>query len=917
MRLRSRRGVTLSELMVAMVILTVGVLAGMSSFRYISTAISQSRLKTIATNLAQEKMEVLKNKSYFLVLVTTQTASSSGFTPDFVYDVGNYAPDIITLWGLPPLTRVVNVDYAAVSGTTVSTVTFTSNDTGMKKISVIVYWTERSIPKQVRVDSYYENPSVATLSTGFTGTVGIVGGGALGRALVQVVGAPKWRAYTDAAGAYSFQVAPGSYTLTASSSGFASVGSGNISVTEGVYQPWSPSLIRIASGTVGADSVYAVDPSLVISQVAVSSVMVNADNMDIEYVELFNPTTHQIDIANVASPPGTAPAASRYITLGIASTDNPHPRECDNIELMYVSTYVAAGWYYLIANTYTFVNHGTVFRADAYYTDNAGDAGTCSPTPPPSPNDWQTGHLPQPYKRIMQYFANGAVWINDASGNVLDAVGWRGASSPPQCETSCIPTPTNNGILQGDQIVRFYRPGVVGDDTYGRAYDSNQNLNDFYYNNTGSSVGQPYHLFNSTTTAPAAGSGRPATIISGRPSTGTFIFADDGNSAGVLSTDIAVAGAQGQSCHDSSFTLVGVATGTWTVAAIWSGSSGTVTNVQVATAPVTKITNGSTVPTWPAANLNYVSLPYPYTGGVAAGLVFGAGPEFSLRLGPSQGGIKVGSSYGNYTWTDNQGWYALSVPTGTATITANLGSTNANYISSDYDVTVTAGGMTDVPDFHLAKGATLKGYVTAGSGGLPNIPIDASNGPVYEDTSDSTGYFYIFVATSPVAYSVAPLLDASQSYSAAAVAPATATGTGPLSVTAATAGSTVFIGTFTIIGGMGTIKGHVTYNSKPITTGVLILASVAAPADPPARVVASSAPAQTPVYSVTSQADGTYTLEVRQSTTTGYSMRAFYPAVDIKTGAVSYPGGGSKTIAPFAVWAGTEYPNKDFVWPYP
>ncbi len=115
---------------------------------------------------------------------------------------------------------------------------------------------------------------------------------------------------------------------------------------------------------------------------------------------------------------------------------------------------------------------------------------------------------------------------------------------------------------------------------------------------------------------------------------------------------------------------------------------------------------------------------------------------------------------------------------------------------------------------------------------------------------------------------------------------------------------------------MSTIKGSVKHNGSPITTGVLVTARAgSAVSDPPAAVVASSAPAQTAIYSVTSQADGTYTLEVRQSTTTGYSLRAFFPVVDLQNGTVSFPSPGSKTLPAFTVWAGTEYTNKDFTWP--
>jgi hypothetical protein len=129
---RLRAGVTLMELMISVSVLTIGVIGSMGAFKYINKAMTQSRLKTIATNLAQEKMEVLRNKSYFQLLVTTAPATSTGYDPNFIYDTGTYPPQVITLWGLPALTRVVNVDYASLSGSVATPLSYNSNDPGMK-----------------------------------------------------------------------------------------------------------------------------------------------------------------------------------------------------------------------------------------------------------------------------------------------------------------------------------------------------------------------------------------------------------------------------------------------------------------------------------------------------------------------------------------------------------------------------------------------------------------------------------------------------------------------------------------------------------------------------------------------------------------------------------------------------------------
>ena len=64
MHSRDCRGVTLVELMIATAILSSVVLGSLGAFSYITKSIRYSRQKTIAVNIAQERMEVLKNYSY-------------------------------------------------------------------------------------------------------------------------------------------------------------------------------------------------------------------------------------------------------------------------------------------------------------------------------------------------------------------------------------------------------------------------------------------------------------------------------------------------------------------------------------------------------------------------------------------------------------------------------------------------------------------------------------------------------------------------------------------------------------------------------------------------------------------------------------------------------------------------------------
>lgn len=814
-----RAGVTLTELMVALAVLTIGVIGAMGAFQYINKAITQSRLKTIASNLAQEEMEVLKNKSYFQLLVTTATAVSDGYSPNFVYDTLNYPPQTITLWGMPALTRRVNVDYITVSGSNATILPYTSSDPGMKKISVYVTWNSDGIPRKVQLDSYYENPSAAVLSAGFTGRVTNAAGTVnLGNVLVQVQGSSKWQAYSDpVTGIYSFQVAPGTYTLVCSTPAYFSTVSPTLSVADGAYTTQDFALTRIATATISG-MVYTRN-HLVISQVVTSTVMVTG--VDVEYVELYNPTTWTIQIQNNVN--------IRY--LAEASGHNVDP-----FNLSFINSSVGPGRYYFIANTFPLTiasASGGALVTDALFN---------SPAPP------CISHFVPTYKKCIRAGESGAIQIYDANGPI-DTVGWShgaaGQGAPDHEGTELTRWDGFPGNLQLRRTSE-YQHTTIG---YGRAYDSNDNSADFEF----------IDMNNAWLSTPSwTGSGvKPP--LTGTPAAGAIVTAGDGLSS---SAQVSATGY---------FLLTNVAT------SVVQGASNSWT-ITISSYNIMSSSAGVRLTAAQNKDLGTIILATACTSGIATGYVFGAGPDYYRRLGTPS--IRVGSG-GITANTDSQGLYMLFLPTGTVTITANYGSYSGSYQPVDIDVTLALGTVTQVPDFHLAQGGFITGYVTSGTGALPNIVVQAaSNGTVYSDTSDSTGHFYIYATTSSAAYDITPELDTLQSYTSL---PAT-----PLTVNLTMPGSTVFSGTITVVGAVGTIAGTVTLSSASITTGVLVVASTAAVTDPLTAVTASVSPSQAIFYSVSSQADGTYSLDVRSSSTTTYNMRAFYTVVDPVSGAVSY-----------------------------
>jgi prepilin-type N-terminal cleavage/methylation domain-containing protein len=59
-----KRGMTLIELMIAVALIGIGIIAAAASFKGIHHAIQASKGRMLASNIAQEKIQVLMQKSY-------------------------------------------------------------------------------------------------------------------------------------------------------------------------------------------------------------------------------------------------------------------------------------------------------------------------------------------------------------------------------------------------------------------------------------------------------------------------------------------------------------------------------------------------------------------------------------------------------------------------------------------------------------------------------------------------------------------------------------------------------------------------------------------------------------------------------------------------------------------------------------
>lgn len=850
----SRRGGTLTELMVATVILSIGVLGMFGAFKFIARTTLISRGTSLATNLGQERIESLKNLSYYALQITTASQTLTVGATNYLYDTANYPPETIQIGGVT-FQRYTYVGMAEMTGSNISDVAFTYPDTGLKQITVHTVWTESGNTKIWSLRNLLENPNVSPLDATITGTVSNAAGGVVASAIVVTEQNENWGATANSLGVYTFSVYHGTYTIRASSAGFSDAISGSISASKGGTVTRNLTLTPVATGYISGTAW--INTGLVVSQVVAATNTQNCDGTthDIEYVELFNPTTYPINIGTTdnAFP---KPISLMYNDYTGLSTYDYGPTSWVGWGMVNVSTYVPPGYYYLIANASYFYIAGGWVRANAYYTDPATVINSASTPPPTFPDNIRNDRAAM----IGLYSWAHGVW--------QDYVGWKdnnASNSPWWYEGTIIPDAGggNNGLGTplGKQIVRVSSPGINASmlPNYGRAYDSGSNARDFLYEGS---------YFNSFTEfiAPKSTASGVFMTISGKVPTvmgTTYVSSSDPNSGSTTAwTTFITSGAL--SLPYSRFQLGGVSTGTWTVTASYSGYTGIYENVAVTQGGYTGIPNATTTPPWSAVGASAVQLTSTTSLGFVKGTI--TNPNNIAITGITvEGG-------GNSKVTGSNGVYFMSVTTGNVTIIANPNNLSPSYVQGIDAVAVTEGAVT-TKNFTLASGGKITGYITTGTTPLAFqavTAVSAAGLQVGAGVTDTDGYFTIrnvstTTAVSP--YTVSPVLESGQDANP---------NTLPAALTS-TSGD-IFVGTFTVNGAFGNIAGTITDASGLVTSGALILASTNSIAASPAAIVASSAPAQVPMYMVSSKADGTYLLPVRGGAAT-YNLSAYVPVI--------------------------------------
>ena len=808
------RGLTLVETMIAITVIAVAFLGIIGSFQYVTTAIQFSRARTLANTLAQEKMQILRQISYPRLMITPAPSYYYVEGGYVPYDAIYYTPETILEGGIT-FKRFTFIQMVSESAGNLLYLGATP-DTGMKAITVTVVWTQGTTEKKLQITSIYTNPNTIMSNATFSGTVyNAANSLPIGGAEVTVAEYLNWQAITSSSGTYTINLYPGSYSLTATARGFFSQSVMNsVAANQTITQNFY--LTPMSSGTLTGTVWF--NDHLVISQVCGSTA--NASGFKQEWVELFNPTTWTWQLSDGINP---------IIGLKYQSTDDDTPKI---IALQYLNLSVAPKSYYLIANTNTITACGITRDADALW-DPANDG----------------------YSNIIKCFEDdgaekagggvGVYWVSN--DNWIDRVGWdwnNGSKTAPIYETNGIDQ--NIGLETDEQYVRrCSTTGYVSG--LGRCYDSDNNNTDFLD-------------FRKPISVPPRNSSDIEPVVSGVPAIGALVSCEDGLS---LATATYTRGDGSYSNpYYAEFRLVDVATGTWQVLVSSNIYCREISTVTVSAAgQIVGIPNSQTGPSWPYSGYYSVILSSQFAGGYISGKVVNA---LGQVISP---GIKIESGSGSTYASATSGRYLLATATGSYTVTANPGQLNPQYVSQSIaGVEVYTGQITSNVNFILSRGGNFRGWVSRdGINPLPGIAldcIDANDVSRGQAVSGADGYFLITNITTGT-YRIYPVLDSKETSS-------------PSLISANVAyGQTLFIGTFTISGSMGKITGRVTTGGQPISTGVLIVASQSSFTNPPS--LSSSTLTGPAYYTSNSYEDGTYTLEVRGSTTTPYNVRAYYP----------------------------------------
>ncbi len=701
-------GLTLVELMIATVLLGIISLGMVGAFGNIAKSIQYSRARTLASNLAQEQMQILKQKAFNKVLLTTATLYVTDFGSQVPYDAGYYTPETLIEGGIS-YRRYTHVQVADENSGSLSYLGAVA-DTGMKAITVTVIWSQGGELKKVQVRNILTDIEMTPTNSVFSGQVtDAVSGSPINGALVTVAENVGWADFSNATGNYVINLSPGSYRLTCSARGYFSKYV-YVSIAANATSPQNFSMSLMGYGTLRGQ-VWTND-HLVISQVVGSNL--NAAGFCEEFVEVYNPSTFTWTMASGLSAP--------VINLSHQRAGDATPT---TITMNYANYTVAPNSYYLFANTSTVTMAGVTKTVDAtYQTSNTGypdiiytSGGACASAG--SPNSEGVG---------LRYASTGG-WI--------DQVGWqRNLGSTPDILEGSGFLVGASGFQDGQQFVR--KTSTAGASVGpGRAYDSGSNSVDFVL---ATNVYQPRH------------SGDIDYPIAGTPAIGAYVTASDGLSQVTSAVSVGTP-------PYAQFTLTSVATGTWNVLIASGNYAVEIDTVVVTNGATTYIPNAGTVPAW-SYGLNSTILSLAATQGYISGIITDA---LGAAITPA---IKVGVGAVTRFANTTNGAYFLPITPGTYDITANISNTNNMYISqTSATISVPLGQIVSNVDFTLTQGGRISGFATRDGTnplmGVSFIATDASGNTRDGEVTGSDGRF-LLINLATGSYTVEPILSSGE-----------------------------------------------------------------------------------------------------------------------------------------------------------
>lgn len=417
---RSAKGFTLVELMMAMAVAGIFVAAMVLSFQKLMGGSLITRQRTVAGNLAQERLEELKNYAYHRLIPTTAAAL---LNPT---DSSNpYPSETIPAQGVT-FTRATVIRKANVSGTTLTLLSPDANDPGLKSITITVSWVEGSETKSVSMGSLLEDPNRAPLDSQIYGTVTTAMLAPVESVWVYVISNPNWSCATNALGQYTLQVANGTYQVAATNDAYITQTSSNLVL---LNQTLANNFTSYTLRQTGMASGYVfLRQKVVISEVCSR---ISADSN--EYVELYNPTSSTITLN-----------ASTICLSAVDSSNN-----LSAMNMSFINTLIAPNGYYLISRANPVVVLGITYSADATWLN---------------------------INKLNS--SGGGVILSDATTGVhIDKVAWDGSGAPSKgVEGAGVDV---SGSLADACIERRPYYAVASPSANGNAYDRDWNATDF------------------------------------------------------------------------------------------------------------------------------------------------------------------------------------------------------------------------------------------------------------------------------------------------------------------------------------------------------------------------------------------------------------------------------------------------------